>query len=98
MIKYWPEANFKFNNDYGGIIDMGSVLLNVLSSFHIIASIGLVLLILLHAGRGGGISGLFSGMVETFDGAGIVEKNLDRLTIILGVVFTITTITLFILL
>ncbi|MFZ3086350.1 MAG: preprotein translocase subunit SecG, partial [Candidatus Hydromicrobium sp.] len=57
---------------------------------------GLILLILLHAGRGGGISGLFSGMVETFDGTGIVEKNLDRITIVLSLVFTVTTIMLFI--
>ena len=77
---------------------MGSVLLNILYAVHIVASLGLILLILLHAGRGGGISGLFSGMVETFDGTGIVEKNLDRITIILGLVFTVTTITLFILL
>ena len=75
---------------------MGSVFLNILLTIHIIASVGLILLILLHAGRGGGISGLFSGVVETFDGAGIVEKNLDRITIILRVVFTITTIMLFI--
>ena len=77
---------------------MGSVLLNILYAVHIAASIGLVLLILLHAGRGGGVSGLFAGMVETFDGAGIVEKNLDRVTIVLGLIFTATTITLFILL
>lgn len=75
---------------------MGSVFLNILLTIHIIASVGLILLILLHAGRGGGISGLFSGMVETFDGAGIVEKNLDRITIILSLIFTITTIMLFI--
>lgn len=75
---------------------MGSVFLNTLLTIHIIASVGLILLILLHAGRGGGISGLFSGMVETFDGAGIVEKNLDRITIILSLVFAITTIMLFI--
>jgi len=75
---------------------MGSVFLNILFTIHIIASVGLILLILLHAGRGGGISGLFSRMVETFDGAGIVEKNLDRITIILSLVFTITTIMLFI--
>lgn len=75
---------------------MGSVFLNILFTIHIIASVGLILLILLHAGRGGGISGLFSGMVETFDGAGIVEKNLDRITVILSLVFTITTIMLFI--
>ena len=77
---------------------MGSILLNILYAVHIAASIGIILFILLQAGRGGGISGLFSGMVETFDGSGIVEKNLDRITIILGVVFAITTITLFILL
>ena len=96
MIKYRPEANLRFYHDFGGDEDMGSIFLNILFSFHIIASLGLVLLILLHAGRGGGISGLFSGMVETFDGAGIVEKNLDRITIILGLVFTVTTIMLFI--
>lgn len=75
---------------------MGSVFLNILFSIQIIASVGLILLILLHAGRGGGISGLFSGMVETFDGTGIVEKNLDRITIVLSLVFTVTTIMLFI--
>ena len=77
---------------------MGSVLLNVIFGVHTAASLGLILLILLHAGRGGGISGLFTGMVETFDGSGIVEKNLDRITIILGLVFAATTLTLFILL
>ncbi|MDD3818533.1 MAG: preprotein translocase subunit SecG [Actinomycetota bacterium] len=77
---------------------MGSILLNIVFAVHIIASLGLIILILLHSGKGGGISGLFSGIVETFDGAGIVEKNLDRITIILGVIFAVTTIVLFILL
>ena len=76
---------------------MGSILLNIIFTVHIIASLGLILLILLHAGRGGGISGLFSGMVDTFDGSGIVEKNLDRMTVVLGLIFTATTISLFIL-
>ena len=75
---------------------MGSVLMNIVYGIHIIACIGIILFILLHAGRGGGISGLFSGMVETFDGSGIVEKNLDKITIILGIVFAVTTILLFI--
>ena len=77
---------------------MGSILLNAIFGVHIIASLGLILLILLHAGRGGGISGLFSGMVDTYDGSGIVEKNLDRMTVILGLVFAATTLTMFILL
>lgn len=75
---------------------MGSVLLNIIYAIHIIACLGLVLLILLHAGRGGGVSGLFSGMTETFDGAGIVEKNLDRVTVVLGIVFAVTTVVLFV--
>ena len=77
---------------------MGSILLNVIFGVHILASLGLILLILLHAGRGGGISGLFSGMADTFDGSGIVEKNLDRITVVLGLIFAATTITMFILL
>jgi preprotein translocase subunit SecG len=77
---------------------MGSILLNIIFGVHILASLGLILLILLHAGRGGGISGLFSGMADTFDGSGIVEKNLDRITVVLGLVFAVTTITMFILL
>ena len=75
---------------------MGSVWLNIAFGIHIVACVGIILFILLHAGRGGGVSGLFSGMVETFDGAGIVEKNLDRITIILGIIFALTTILLFI--
>jgi len=77
---------------------MGTWWLNVIYGVHIAACVGIILFILLHAGRGGGISGLFSGMVDTFDGAGIVEKNLDRITIVMSVVFAITTLLLFILL
>ncbi|TET48526.1 MAG: preprotein translocase subunit SecG [Actinomycetota bacterium] len=77
---------------------MGSILLNIIFGVHILASLGLILLILLHAGRGGGISGLFSGMADTFDGSGIVEKNLDRITVVLGLVFAATTLIMFILL
>ena len=75
---------------------MGLIWLNIMYGIHIIVCIGMILFILLHAGRGGGISGLFSGMVDTFDGSGIVEKNLDRITIVFGIVFLITTIVLFI--
>jgi preprotein translocase subunit SecG len=75
---------------------MGSIWLNIIFGVHIIACLGIILFILLHAGRGGGISGLFSGAAETFDGSGIVEKNLDRITVGFVVVFTVTTIILFI--
>ncbi len=77
---------------------MGSVLTNIIFAIHIIVCLGVILLVLLHSGKGGGISGLFSGMVETFDGSGMVEKNLDRMTVILGIAFAVTTVVLFILL
>jgi len=59
---------------------------------HIIASLGLVGLILLHAGRGGGVSDMFGGgfAPQSLGGSTVVERNLDRLTVIVGVVFAAT--------
>ncbi|MEV4901337.1 preprotein translocase subunit SecG [Citricoccus sp. NPDC055426] len=49
-------------------------------------SVLLVLLILLHKGRGGGMSDMFGGGVTSSLGAsGVAEKNLNRLTVTLGV-------------
>ncbi|MDI3330921.1 MAG: preprotein translocase subunit SecG [Micrococcus sp.] len=51
-------------------------------------SVLLVLLILLHKGRGGGMSDMFGGGVTSSLGAsGVAEKNLNRLTVTLGVVW-----------
>ena len=59
-----------------------------LSVILIITSIMLVLLVLLHKGKGGGLSDLFGGGVSsTLSGSSVVEKNLDRLTIICGVLW-----------
>jgi preprotein translocase subunit SecG len=59
-----------------------------LSIVLIIASILMILLVLLHRGKGGGLSDLFGGGVSsTLSGSSVVEKNLDRLTIICGVVW-----------
>jgi len=55
--------------------------------------------ILLHSGRGTGLSSSFGGGVSTaLGGTGVVEKNLDRITIALAIIFTITSIILVILL
>ncbi|MGI8427574.1 MAG: preprotein translocase subunit SecG [Actinomycetota bacterium] len=62
---------------------------------HVIASFILITLILLHAGRGGGLSEMFGGgMGGGLSGSSAVEKNLDRLTIVVALVFTATTLTL----
>ena len=59
-----------------------------LSILLIIVSVLLVLLVLLHRGKGGGLSDLFGGGVSsTLSGSSVVEKNLDRLTIICGVIW-----------
>lgn len=61
---------------------------------HVLVSLGLVGLILIHAGRGGGLSDVFGGGMSgpASGGATLAERNLDRLTVIVGIAFTITTI------
>ncbi len=63
--------------------------------FFFASSLAMIMLILLHSGKGGGLSGAFgSSMTGGFSGTQIAQKNLDRMTIISAVVFTITTIAL----
>jgi len=60
----------------------------VISIILVLTSLMLVLLILLHRGKGGGLSDLFGGGVSsTLSGSSIVEKNLDRITIFTGIVW-----------
>lgn len=62
---------------------------------HVLASLTLILLILLHAGRGGGVSEMFGGgMQSQAMGSTVMERNLDRLTVITAIIFTGTTILL----
>lgn len=54
----------------------------------VITSILLVVLILLHRGKGGGLSDLFGGGVSSsIGGSSVAEKNLDRLTIGIGLIW-----------
>jgi len=58
-------------------------------------AIMLILFILLHAGRGGGVSEMFGGgMQSQAMGSTVMERNLDRITVITAIVFTGTTILL----
>lgn len=62
---------------------------------HVIVSLMLILFILLKSGRGGGLSDMFGGgAMSGATGSTVVEKNLDRLTVVTGVVFAVTTIVL----
>jgi preprotein translocase subunit SecG len=63
---------------------------NVLSVLLTITSILLIVLVLLHRGKGGGLSTLFGGGVSSsLGGSAVVEKNLDRLTIVCGLVWAV---------
>ncbi|GGN68804.1 preprotein translocase subunit SecG [Nocardia sp. NPDC055029] len=56
----------------------------------VITSVLLVLLVLLHRAKGGGLSSLFGGGVQSsLSGSTVVEKNLDRITIFVGIVWLI---------
>lgn len=53
-----------------------------------VTSVALALSVLMHKGRGGGLSDLFGGGISTsLGGSSVAERNLDRLTIIIGVVW-----------
>jgi preprotein translocase subunit SecG len=54
----------------------------------VIASALMVLLVLLHKGRGGGLSDMFGGGISSsLGGSSVAERNLDRLTIGIGVIW-----------
>ena len=61
----------------------------------ILSAVALVFLILMHSGKGGGLSDMFGGSVgAAAQGSTVVERNLDRITVTVAVVFTLTTLTL----
>jgi preprotein translocase subunit SecG len=67
------------------------MLIGTLLVLQVAAAILLVLFILLHAGRGGGLSDMFGGGAGSLAGGTAVEKNLDRITVVTAVVFAGTT-------
>jgi len=59
------------------------------------SSVSMIIFVLLHSGKGGGMSSLFGGAsMGGAAGTQIVQKNLDRMTIVSAVVFVISTIIL----
>jgi len=57
----------------------------------LISAIGLILFVLLHSGKGTGLSDIIAGSVySSTSGTSLVEKNLDRITIVFAVVFIVS--------
>lgn len=62
---------------------------------HIILSMALIGLVLLHSGRGGGLSDMFGGgLGATSAGSTVVEQNLNRITILVATAYAFTTVAL----
>ena len=60
-------------------------------TIHVVLSLGLVVLVLLHSGKGGGLSDMFGGGAGLAAGSTVVEKNLDRITVALAIAWIFTT-------
>jgi preprotein translocase subunit SecG len=61
-----------------------------LNTVLILSSLALIALILLHKGKGGGLSSLFGGgMQSSLSGSSVVEKNLDRITLFIAVIWIV---------
>jgi preprotein translocase subunit SecG len=71
------------------------VLTALIVGIHVAVSVVLVILILLHSGRGGGLSDMFGGGMGTAAaGSTVVERNLDRITVATAMIFAFTTVIL----
>jgi len=56
----------------------------------VMTSLFLTLLILLHKGRGGGLSDMFGGGVSSSLGSsGVAERNLNRFTVAVGIIWAV---------
>jgi preprotein translocase subunit SecG len=66
------------------------MLMAIIIGIHIVVSLFLVMFVLLHSGKGGGLSDMFGGG-GSLSGGTSLERNLDRITVVTAVVFALTT-------
>ena len=69
-------------------------LLVILLLLLLVSGVGLIIFILLHSGKGTGVSDMIASSMYANQGTSIVEKNLDRITIVLGIVFFVVIVAL----
>lgn len=65
------------------------ILTYFVTGIFVISAFLLIMLVLLHSGRGGGLSDMFGGgLNSTAAGSTVVERNLNRITVVVALVFT----------
>lgn len=69
---------------------------SILSGLQVLFSVGLILLVLLHSGKDAGLSGAFGvgGGAGPFGGGAYAERNLNRMTVVLAILWVINVIVL----
>jgi preprotein translocase subunit SecG len=71
------------------------VLTAITTTLNVLASLILIVLVLLHSGKGGGLSDMFGGgMGASAMGSTVMERNLDRLTVVVALVWGFTVVAL----
>jgi preprotein translocase subunit SecG len=71
------------------------VITAVTATLNVLASLLLIVLVLLHSGKGGGLSDMFGGGVgSSAMGSTVMERNLDRLTVAVALVWAFTVVAL----
>lgn len=71
------------------------MLTGIVVTVAVLSGIALVFLVLMHSGRGGGISDLLGGTLgSAAQGSTVVERNLDRITVAVAIVFAFAVLTL----
>jgi preprotein translocase subunit SecG len=69
-------------------------LIIVIMIVHVVLAVGLIVFVLLHSGKGTGLSSMLGGFSSAASGTTIIEKNLDRITVGLAVGWAITSLLL----
>ena len=91
--KLWASVSI-----YGVIVPLVSWPVMTLSIIVVILSLLLAATVLLHKGRGGGMSDLFGGGMSTsMGGASTAERRLDRITVVLALIWLLTIVGLLVL-
>ncbi len=69
-------------------------MVTLLGMVQVRVSVALIVLVLMHSGKGGGISDMMGGGASIASGSTVVEKNLNRITMVLGLIFAFNSVAL----
>ena len=91
----WRYVGYPVRRDFGSPYDWPVLTMSIILC---VLSVILTLFVLLHKSKGGGLSDLFGGGVSTsMGGTSMAERNLDRLTIVMGLLWLASIIVLLVL-